>query len=396
MAGQFTCPNCRASDTEQFHTARNVPTNSCILLTSREEAKAYPRGHIELRFCRDCGFISNALFDAKLTEYSERYEETQGFSPTFNTFHRELAERLINKHDLRGKRVMEIGCGKGEFLLMLCQLGDNHGIGFDPSYRPERTPEAAAVEVEFVRDFYSEKYRDTSADFVACKMTLEHIHPTADFIGMVRRAIGDRPDTVVFFQIPDVMRILRDCAFEDIYYEHCSYFGPLSLAHLFRSCGFTIQQIDTEYGDQYLTIEARPGSGDTGDDRQSAADTAARGELNELVQSFPTRFQEKLDFWRRRLDSARASGQRVVLWGSGSKAVSFLSSLDLGDEVAAAVDINPHRHGYFMPGSGHEILAPEVLPGRPPDLVIVMNAIYRDEIAADLAKLGLRPEIVCV
>jgi len=393
MAGQFTCPNCLGTNTESFHTARNVPTNSCILLTSRAEARAYPRGDIELRFCQDCGFISNALFDAKLTEYSERYEETQGFSPTFNSFHRELAERLIAKHDLHGKRVMEIGCGKGEFLLLLCQLGDNRGIGFDPSYRPERTPEADAVNVEFVRDFYSEKYRDSDADFVACKMTLEHIHPTAEFIGTVRRAIGDRPDTVVFFQIPDVMRILRDCAFEDIYYEHCSYFGPLSLAHLFRSCGFTIQHIGTEYGDQYLTIEARPGSDDP---ELSAVDSTARVELDDLVRSFPSRFQEKLDFWRQRLDSARAAGQRVVLWGSGSKAVSFLSSLDVADEVATAVDINPHRHGYFMPGSGHEILAPADLPAEPPDLVIVMNAIYRDEIAADLAKLGLTPEIVCV
>ena len=58
-------------------------------------------------------------------------------------------------------------------------------------------------------------------------MTLEHIPATGDFVRMVRRAIGDavrnRP---VFFQIPEATRILRDCAFEDIYYEHCSYFSP--------------------------------------------------------------------------------------------------------------------------------------------------------------------------
>ena len=83
-----------------------------------------------------------------------------------------------------------------------------------------------AERVTFVKDFYSEKYSAYKADFVCCKMTLEHIHQTGEFIGTVRRSIGDVSDTVVFFQIPEVTRILRDCAFEDIYYEHCSYFSP--------------------------------------------------------------------------------------------------------------------------------------------------------------------------
>ena len=88
-------------------------------------------------------------------------------------------------------------------------------------------------------------------------MTLEHIHPTGDFIATVRRAIGDRVGTNVFFQIPEATRILRDCAFEDIYYEHCSYFSPGSLARLFRANGFEVLGLSTEYDGQYLTIEAR-------------------------------------------------------------------------------------------------------------------------------------------
>jgi hypothetical protein len=61
-------------------------------------------------------------------------------------------------------------------------------------------------------------------------MTLEHIAPTGDFVGAVRRAVGDDPQTVVFFQVPDVIRILKEQAFWDIYYEHCNYFSAGSLA----------------------------------------------------------------------------------------------------------------------------------------------------------------------
>ena len=81
------------------------------------------------------GFIANLAFNPALTEYSARYEETQGFSPTFNAFHRALAERLIARYDLHGKDIVEIGCGKGEFLMLLCELGGNRGVGFDPGCR---------------------------------------------------------------------------------------------------------------------------------------------------------------------------------------------------------------------------------------------------------------------
>lgn len=390
MTQTYTCPSCSAPDMQVFHRQASVPTNSCILLGSREEALAYPRGQIELAFCPACGFISNMAFDAKLTEYSGRYEETQGFSETFNAFHRNLAQRLIERHQLRDKDILEIGCGKGEFLLLLAELGGNRGVGFDPGYREERVSGPAARQVRFIKDFYSERYADHTADFVCCKMTLEHIHPTANFVGTVRRAIGDRPEVLVFFQIPEVTRILRDCAFEDIYYEHCSYFSPGSLARLFRRSGFDVLALETEYADQYLTIEARPTSGVPSSPLPREDDLSL---LAGYVAGFPAKCTEKLDAWRRVVKEAAARNRKLVLWGSGSKAVSFLTTLSVGDRIEYVVDINPHRQGYFMPATGQRIVAPSFLSEYRPDGVIIMNAVYRDEITRDLNAMGLQPEI---
>ncbi len=83
----------------------------------------------------------------------------------------------------------------------------------------------------------------------------------------------------------------------------------------------------------------------------------------------------------------------AVIWGSGSKGVSFISNLNLSSEVAAAVDINPHKWGKFMVGSNHEIVSPEKLKEIDPELVVVMNPIYLDEIGADIGELGLEPEL---
>jgi SAM-dependent methyltransferase len=374
-----------------FHRLEGVPGNSCILLDSREEAVGYGRGDIRLGFCPACGFISNLAFDHRLTEYSGRYEETQGFSPTFNSFHRGLAERLIDRYDLHDKDIIEIGCGKGEFLLLLCELGDNRGVGFDPGVQVARIEGPAAGRVRFIADFYSEAHAGYQGDFIACKMTLEHIHPVGDFIATVRCALGERIGTTVFFQIPEATRILRDCAFEDIYYEHCSYFSPGSLARLFRANGFEVLDLGIEYGGQYLTIEARAAAEPV---RQAPLDRERDLEdLAALVESFPSRLQERLRGWKERLGRYAAEGKRVVLWGAGSKAVAFLSTLGAETVVSHGVDINPYRQGHFLPGTGLPIVAPDFLTEYRPDAVILMNPIYRGEIAADLARMGLSPEI---
>lgn len=389
----IVCPGCGAAGMDIFYELERVPAHSVLLLPTREEAVNYPRGDIRLGFCRTCGFISNTAFDPSLHEYSDRYEETQGYSPTFNAFARRLAEHLIERYDLHGKDILEIGCGKGEFITLLCDMGGNRGIGIDPAYVAERSLARPSERVTFITDFYSEKYAHLHADFVVCKMTLEHIHDTAAFVGMVRRALDGRPDTTVFFQIPDTTRVLAEIGFWDIYYEHCSYFTPGSLARLFRRCGFDVLDLWRDYGDQYLMIEAQPGSGRDrafpeleNDLERTAAD----------VEMFRCEAPRALRRWREYLAQQYAAGRRVVLWGSGSKGVAFLTTLGIEREITHTVDINPNKHGMFMAGTGQQIVSPAFLRDYQPHVVIIMNPIYRDEIQRDLSALGVTADVLTV
>ncbi|MEX0801670.1 MAG: class I SAM-dependent methyltransferase [Dehalococcoidia bacterium] len=387
------CHSCGAAGLEVFYEVERVPVHSCLLLPTREAALEYPTGGLRLAFCSSCGFIQNTLFDPGLLDYSASYEETQGFSPRFQQFARELAQTLVDRHDLRGKRVLEIGCGKGEFLALLCRLGGNTGAGIDPAYVEGRLDDAATSGITFIQDFYSERYSHLSGDLVVCRHTLEHIQPTGDFLRTVRRSIGGRRDVAVFFEAPDVVRVLRELAFWDIYYEHCSYFSLGSLARLFRDCGFDITELATGFDDQYLLLDARPVEGRTVS-RFHAEDDLER--LARDVRFFRENAARKLDGWRETLDAIRRSGRRPVIWGSGSKAVAFLNAFGIRDEIECVVDINPHKHGMYLAGSGHRIAAPESLIDYRPDVVIVMNPVYCDEIGRQLREMNVSAELLPV
>ena len=382
------CPSCGRSNTHKFYECKNVPVNSVLLMRSRQEALDFKKSDIVLVFCKECGFVFNEVFDPNLLEYSSRYESTQSFSPTFTDFHKSLAMHLIDRYDLHGKNIIEIGCGEGEFLSLLCKEGSNHAVGFDPSCKAS---DNKIKGIEFVKDKYSLKYADYPADFICCKMTLEHIQEVSSFIKTIRTAIEKKPDTVLFFQVPNASRILQEKAFWDIYYEHCSYFSMYSLGDLFKRHGFYIIDMWKGYSNQYIMIEV---SLKKGEKRLPVLRNESLENLKASVSKFSSEWHDKISYWKQALEKLKKQKKRAVIWGGGSKGVSFLTTLDVKDEISYVVDINPKKHKMYMPLTGHEIIGPDFLKRYRPDTVIVANPVYLSEIASRIKNMKLSSDIL--
>lgn len=384
------CPICHHEDKQPFFEIDQLPTFIGVQWPSPEAARTCRRGAIRLVYCPGCGFIWNDRFDAKLLEYGQAYDNSLDFSPVFQQFARALAERLIETYDIRGKDVVELGCGKGHFLSLICEIGNNRGVGFDPSYQGERITHPAAGRVTYIQDFYGEKYTHHPGDLICCRHVFEHIDDPVGFLSMVRRTLGDRPEAIVYFEVPNARFILERLSVWDIIYEHCNYFSRESLATVFQREGFEVLRVAETYGGQFLGLEARLAP--------PAAPAAGRPDLTELtraVAGFSEQMQARQAAWQARFADYRAKGKCVVVWGGGAKAVSFLNGLDLaGDEVRCVVDINPHKQGKFVPGTGQPIVAPESLKELQPEVAVLMNPIYRQEVAAELEKMGLTVELI--
>lgn len=383
------CPACGSRRLETIYRLESIPVQSCILLSSREEAENFPRGDIALEFCSSCGFIFNSVFEVQRVDYAAATEESQHFSGTFNQFAQKLVSEIATRYELRGRQALEIGCGKGDFLKALTHATGASGVGVDPGFLQERI-HVNGSDLKFVKEYFKPNRIDFTPDLVVCRHTLEHIPDVWDFVSDLDLTLHKQP-RALFFETPDAKRVLDKGAFWDIYYEHCSYFTLGSHARLFRRAGMSVTDLYLDFGGQYIVQYAMSAS--NGPSLPQEDDLT---EVRQLVREFPGRVAASRNHWTSFVRDRHAAGKRVALWGGGSKATSFLTTNGLTEEVAEVVDINPFKVGKFIPATGHEVRAPEALVDNPPDTVIVMNSIYTKEIGADLARLGLHPELVAL
>ena len=387
------CPSCGSPLLLRLLDLRDLPIHTSTLLSSRSEAVAYPRANLSLDVCKACGLISNSAFDAPGHDYRGSYNEVQSFSPRFRAYAAELADQLVERHALVGRDVFEIGSGRGDFLTELVSRTSGRGFAVDPSYRDGDLAPELVGRITIGKAFFAAEQVPLDAGAIVCRHILEHVHDVAAFLREVRAGLGRTAGAVALFEVPDTRRVLEEGAFWDLYYEHCSYFTLGSLARAFRTAGLAPSRLERTFDDQYLFITAVTGHGEPS---EPLPEEETADEVVALAERFSAAFDEARCRWQVRLRAARARGARTVIWGAGSKGVGFLSMLGVADEVDYAVDVNPDKHGMFMPGTGHEIASPDRLAERPPDLVVVMNPVYADEIARDLARRGIETELLTV
>jgi hypothetical protein len=169
--------------------------------------------------------------------------------------------------------------------------------------------------------------------------------------------------------------------------------SPGSLARLFRMNKFEVLDMYLEYDEQYLFIEARPVDGFS---QKYHLLEESVDEMNQLVDEFEMKINDQLSTWRTILEGMKNRKKKVVVWGGGSKSVGFMTNFDDLELIEHVVDINPHMQGNYIPGIGKRYVGPEFLKGYEPDVVIIMNGVYKGEIGRMLAEMGLNPEVLCL
>ena len=376
------CPLCGSTALQPIFSLKSVPVICNQLWPDVKAAKAAPAGDVDLTLCNDCALVFNSAFEPARMVYAPGYENALHFSPKFQAFAQDLAAGLVERHDLVGKHVIEIGCGDGHMLDLMSQNGVLTATGFDPSMAGKTTPYTARKGVEIVPEYFQSDQLDRPFDAILCRHVLEHLDAPVPLMRDIRTAIGDR-DIPIYFEVPNAGWMLDAVSMWDVIYEHVGYWSAPSISALFRRSGFEPISISAGYGEQFLMVEAIP----------TANDPTYLSPKAETVRQSATAFAKaanaELDKWRTRLSAMDGT---AVIWGAGSKGITFANALgDAGKPLVALVDLNTRKHGLIVPGIALPVVAPEALVEIKPDLVLISNALYEAEITDQVKAMGLNP-----
>lgn len=383
---QHLCPVCEGERLRSFLKRSQVPVHQNLLVNTQEAARTVTSGELELVICEDCGFVFNQAFELSRLSYGEDYDNTQSCSAYFDAYLDGLVKDMVERFGVRNCTIVEVGCGKGEFLKKLVNYpgANNSGFGFDPSYLGPLTDLEGRL--QFRTCYYDESCTDIAADVVVCRHVIEHVPEPLDILRSVRAALALSPKARVFFETPCVEWILRHRVIWDFFYEHCSLFTAQSIGLAFQRSGFAVERVEHIFGGQYLWLEARVGA------VEETLPTI--GEILGLATAYGEDEHKLRDAWLIRLRDLRCTG-KVALWGAGAKGATFANLVDPHCTlIDCVVDLNPNKQGCFVPGTGHPIVSPSDLKGRRVHNAILMNPNYRDENLKLLAESGIQLNLI--
>lgn len=276
-------------------------------------------------------------------------------------------KELVDKFSLRGKKVLDVGSGKGEMLDVLEESG-MQATGLEASLDSVEIGQSAGRRM--VHGYIGDISKISGGPFDAfiCLNYLEHL----PFPGIVIRNIYNNcsADAVGFATVPNLEYLLKTKCFYEFVADHISYFTKQTLIHAFEGHGFDVLDC--------LTIN---------EDNDIAAVVQKKKVLNITGQFCEV--EALIDEMRKIVADYKTKNKKVAVWGAGHRTLALISLGRLTD-LAYIVDSAKSKQGKFSPVSHLNIVPPRHLKNESVDLVIVMvPGLYPDEVLKTIEDMDL-------
>jgi hypothetical protein len=336
-----------------------VPIIPNAPLVSRQADENF--GLISLRQNQITGLIENQSFDDSQICYDENYQNNQATSNVFSAHMHHVYEVLKRQFPVNSKLV-EVGCGKGDFLNIVEADGHFKYAGYDFAYEGDNP--------NIHKRFLNENDQ-IDADIIVLRHVLEHIQKPHLFLAMLAQVF---PYTPVYIEVPDYCWITDHAAFFDLTYEHVNYFTPNSLSKLFTSSMDSGLLFKHQY--QYIIADLGSLLGDY--TNHYNGDNWTTLDLKGIFKGMQNAIDSILEL---------SASQNIVIWGGATKGVLFAHHLktlapDVFKRIRCAIDINPNKQNKFLPSTKLKIIsdADFLAASNGDEIVVVMNPNYFDEI----------------
>ena len=269
---------------------------------------------------------------------------------------------FVERFSLHGKKIIEFGCGHGEFLSLFNELNiDAYGIEYSESAVTNCQANGLKVSRGYIEDDL--KLKNTPFDAFLLLMFLEHMPDPNSALRGIYNNLSD--GAVGIIEVPNFDMMLRNKLFSEFIGDHLLYFSHETLRTTLQLNGFDVLECHELRDDYVISATVRK--------RQSLDITnfynyqeKIKCQINDYVDKF--------------------AGAKVAIWGAGHQALAIISMTEIAEKICYVVDSADFKQNKYTPATHLPIFPPDKLNSDPVEAIIVMAASYSDEVVEIIEK----------
>jgi 2-polyprenyl-3-methyl-5-hydroxy-6-metoxy-1,4-benzoquinol methylase len=308
---------------------------------------------LDVCVCEGCGLVQ---LDADPVDYYRDVIRSGG--ATMKQLRMSQYEDFIETCHLHEKKIIEVGCGAGEFLSILAEY-DVKAYGME--HRRDLVEKARAAGLA-VQEGYTESediiFEHGPFDAFTSFNFLEHQPNPRMYLKAIANNLVD--EGYGLLTAPSFEYILEQKSFYEFIHDHIAYYTEDSLTTLLALCGFDIIKKERVNRDTLSFIVKKRARCDFGDLLKN------RYEIDTQVQSL--------------IERCRAEHKKLAIWGASHQGFTLCAS-QMSDYISFIIDSAVFKQGRYAPASHVPIVSPREAIMKKPDVIVIVAPGYTDEIA---------------
>ena len=368
MVQKKSCRLCKSElSLEPSFILKNLPLGVQFFPSKEELANDLPVV-LNIYRCNACGFVQ--AFGNQVV-YESEHSAATSISPAMMEHKYSQAEGFLSKYNLKGKNILEAGCGDGHFLKMLKDAGAANAIGVEPSVKSKESSDYKN-DVTIYSEFITETniLKEGPFDAFATFHVMEHIPDIHDFIAGI--SVNLKEGAIGFVEVPSSELIEDELRFYDIINDHLNYFTLRTMKLAFEMHNFEILDSYRDWNGEHNVIIVKK----------------LKKYDYQIIENAKVETIENLTSV---LD--KYSNKKVAIWGASMHSLTLLSQFQT-EKIAYVIDSAKYKQDRFTPVSHYSIVSPSILSTQPVDCIIIIAPRFVDEIVADLAlKIDFKGDI---
>ena len=387
------CRHCSAELELTLIDLGNAPPSNAYLTesTPRVPEKWFP---LRVLVCTECWLVQTEDYAGIKELFDAEYAYFSSFSITWLRHAEAYVTEMIERFELNtSSNVIEVAANDG-YLLQYVKAKGIPCLGIEPT---ASTAAAACKKgITIIGEFFGPQLarklvtQGKQADLMVANNVLAHVPDINSFVQGFTQLL--KPQGVVTFEFPHLMRLVGQTQFDTIYHEHFSYLSLTAVKRIFDFNGlqiFDVQEIPTHGGSLRVFAQRK----DEGKHNTTAkVETLITREVavGMRTERYYTDFQKRANDIKHELIKflmeSKRQGKNVVAYGAAAKGNTLLNYAGVrSDLLSFVVDRNPAKQGKFLPGTRIPIVDEARLHKEHPDYVVILPWNLKAEITEQLA-----------